>query len=67
MSRKLMHYVTLELDRYDNIEDEAFAFYYDVDPVKILKRSYKLATADMRKTVRNSISYTKTKTYLPFI
>ncbi|KAG5461650.1 MAG: hypothetical protein BJ554DRAFT_6121, partial [Olpidium bornovanus] len=45
-SRKLMHYALEELEKYDNIENEEFYEYYDVDPVRILRRSYDLTTRD---------------------
>lgn len=51
MSRKLLHYSCMELERYDNIEDDRFATYYDIDPVDILERGYNKALLDMQKLV----------------
>ncbi|KAI9314929.1 phosphatase 2C-like domain-containing protein [Dichotomocladium elegans] len=39
-SRTLMHHAYLELERFDNVEDDAFARYNDADPVDIIQRSY---------------------------
>ncbi|RKP22795.1 phosphatase 2C-like domain-containing protein [Syncephalis pseudoplumigaleata] len=49
ISRKIMHYACMELERYDNIEDEAFGAYYMVDPVSILTRGYDRAAHDMKQ------------------
>ncbi|RKP10912.1 phosphatase 2C-like domain-containing protein [Thamnocephalis sphaerospora] len=49
ISRKVMHYSCIELERYDNIEDEAFASYYEVDPVSVLEQGYEHSIADLRR------------------
>ncbi|KAG0237959.1 hypothetical protein BGW42_008059 [Actinomortierella wolfii] len=48
-SRKLMHYAFVELEKYDNIEEEAFYQYFDVNPVDILEKSYEQSTLDAKK------------------
>ncbi|RIB15940.1 phosphatase 2C-like domain-containing protein [Gigaspora rosea] len=39
-SRKLMHYAYAELEKYDNIDDEKYYHYNDVNPIDILQASY---------------------------
>ncbi|KAF9437987.1 hypothetical protein BGZ76_010274 [Entomortierella beljakovae] len=48
-SRKLMHYAFLELEKYDNIEEDAFYDYYNVDPVHIMEESYEQSAIDAKK------------------
>ncbi|KAG0365041.1 hypothetical protein BGZ54_006929 [Gamsiella multidivaricata] len=48
-SRKLMHYAFLELEKYDNIEEEAFYDYFNVNPVQILEKSYEQSARDAKK------------------
>ncbi|KAI1320383.1 hypothetical protein EDD11_001185 [Mortierella claussenii] len=48
-SRKLMHYAFLELEKYDNIEEEAFYDYFNVNPVHILEKSYEQSARDAKK------------------
>ncbi|KAG0004679.1 hypothetical protein BGZ80_009673 [Entomortierella chlamydospora] len=48
-SRKLMHYAFLELEKYDNIEEDAFYDYFNVDPVQILEKSYEQSAIDAKK------------------
>ncbi|KAG0266978.1 hypothetical protein DFQ27_009255 [Actinomortierella ambigua] len=48
-SRKLMHYAFVELEKYDNIEEEAFYDYFNVNPVDILEKSYEQSTLDAKK------------------
>ncbi|KAF9357766.1 hypothetical protein BGX26_003117 [Mortierella sp. AD094] len=48
-SRKLMHYAFLELEKYDNIEEDAFYDYFNVDPVQILEKSYEQSAVDAKK------------------
>lgn len=45
-----------ELARYDDIEDELFSYYYDVDPVDILQRAFEksLDEANARQIVGSS-------------
>ena len=39
-SRKLMHHCAAELSRYDNVDDDLFLHYFDVDPVEVLQRAF---------------------------
>ncbi|KAG0267370.1 hypothetical protein BG011_006787 [Mortierella polycephala] len=48
-SRKLMHYAFMELEKYDNIEEEAFYDYFNVNPVQILQKSYEQSASDAKK------------------
>ncbi|KAF9111223.1 hypothetical protein BGX27_005225 [Mortierella sp. AM989] len=48
-SRKLMHYAFLELEKYDNIEEDAFYDYFNVNPVQILEKSYEQSAIDAKK------------------
>ncbi|KAI8602828.1 phosphatase 2C-like domain-containing protein [Dissophora ornata] len=48
-SRKLMHYAFLELEKYDNIEEDAFYDYFNVNPVNILEKSYEQSARDAKK------------------
>ena len=50
-SRKLMHYAFLELEKYDNIEEDAFYDYFNVNPVHILQKSYEQSARDAKKEV----------------
>ncbi|KAG0227499.1 hypothetical protein BGX31_006991 [Mortierella sp. GBA43] len=43
-----MHYAFLELEKYDNIEEDAFYDYYNVQPVDILEKSYEQSTDDAK-------------------
>ncbi|CAG8720968.1 10819_t:CDS:2, partial [Funneliformis mosseae] len=45
-SRKLMHYSFAELERYDNIDDEKYYHYNEVNPVDILQTSYDQVVKD---------------------
>ncbi|KAF9931396.1 hypothetical protein FBU30_010325 [Linnemannia zychae] len=47
-SRKLMHYAFVELEKYDNIEEDAFYDYFNVNPVQILQKSYEQSTRDAK-------------------
>ncbi|KAF9963350.1 hypothetical protein BGZ65_004119, partial [Modicella reniformis] len=47
-SRKLMHYAFLELEKYDNIEEEAFYDYFNVNPLQILEKSYEQSIRDAK-------------------
>lgn len=46
-----MHYAYLELERYDNIEDEHFYDYYNVSPVEVLQQSYDHCQIDAKREV----------------
>ncbi|KAG0351906.1 hypothetical protein BG005_008599 [Podila minutissima] len=48
-SRKLMHYAFLELEKYDNIEEDAFYDYFNVNPVQILQKSYEQSARDAKR------------------
>ncbi|KAG9072645.1 hypothetical protein KI688_000416 [Linnemannia hyalina] len=48
-SRKLMHYAFVELEKYDNIEEDAFYDYFNVNPVQILEKSYEQSARDAKK------------------
>ncbi|KAG9293926.1 hypothetical protein G9A89_019264 [Geosiphon pyriformis] len=45
-SRKLMHYALIELDKYDNIDNEKFYHYNDADPLNIMGKSYEQTVRD---------------------
>ncbi|CDS12243.1 hypothetical protein LRAMOSA04438 [Lichtheimia ramosa] len=47
-SRKLMHHAYLELERFDNVEDDLFSLYDDANPLDILQRSYDMAMSEAR-------------------
>ncbi|KAF8924301.1 hypothetical protein BGZ58_001950 [Dissophora ornata] len=44
-----MHYAFLELEKYDNIEEDAFYDYFNVNPVNILEKSYEQSARDAKK------------------
>jgi len=46
-----MHYAFMELEKYDNIEEEAFYDYFNVNPVQILQKSYEQSARDAKKEV----------------
>ncbi|GJN92244.1 hypothetical protein Rhopal_005274-T1 [Rhodotorula paludigena] len=39
-ARKFMHHCSAELARYENVDDELFLQYYEVDPVDVMQRAY---------------------------
>ncbi|GAA5923350.1 PP2C family serine/threonine-protein phosphatase [Sporobolomyces koalae] len=39
-ARKFMHHCSSELARYENIDDEMFLQYYQVDPVEVMQRAF---------------------------
>ncbi|KAJ2506308.1 hypothetical protein H4217_009051 [Coemansia sp. RSA 1939] len=49
-ARRLMHHVSVEMQRYDDIDDELFAQYTEAAPVDVLRRAYE-ATADEMETL----------------
>lgn len=51
-----MHYAFVELEKYDNIEEDAFYDYFNVNPVQILQKSYEQSARDAKKEVNNGIS-----------
>ncbi|KAF9133912.1 hypothetical protein BGW39_008667 [Mortierella sp. 14UC] len=44
-----MHYAFVELEKYDNIEEDAFYDYFNVNPVQILQKSYEQSARDAKK------------------
>jgi hypothetical protein len=50
-SRKLMHYASLELERFDDIANNEYDIdeYYNVDPKDILQKSYDAVQQDAAK------------------
>ncbi|KAJ2741298.1 hypothetical protein GGI20_005287 [Coemansia sp. BCRC 34301] len=46
-ARRLMHHVSLEVQRYEDIDDEMFSHYYDAAPVDILRRAYEFTLGEM--------------------
>ncbi|KAJ2722042.1 hypothetical protein GGI07_003576 [Coemansia sp. Benny D115] len=46
-ARRLMHHVCLEVQRYEDIDDEMFSHYYDAAPVDILRRAYEITLDEM--------------------
>ncbi|KAJ1954873.1 hypothetical protein GGI12_005693 [Dipsacomyces acuminosporus] len=46
-ARRLMHNVHLEIQRYDDIDDEMFSYYYEAAPVDILRRAYDITLDEM--------------------
>ncbi|KAI9505773.1 phosphatase 2C-like domain-containing protein [Coemansia spiralis] len=54
-ARRLMHHVNLEIQRYDDIDDEMFSHYYEAAPVDILRRAYEFTLDEMEAlTMRGS-------------
>ncbi|GAA5969158.1 hypothetical protein JCM11641_007491 [Rhodosporidiobolus odoratus] len=48
-ARKLMHHCSAELARYENVEDDLFLRYYEVDPVDILQCAYEKTLAECKQ------------------
>ncbi|KAJ1720998.1 hypothetical protein LPJ53_004431 [Coemansia erecta] len=46
-ARRLMHHVNLEIQRYEDIDDEMFSHYYEAAPVDILRRAYDITLDEM--------------------
>ncbi|KAJ1817949.1 hypothetical protein LPJ56_003950 [Coemansia sp. RSA 2599] len=46
-ARRLMHHVCLEVQRYEDIDDEMFSHYYEAAPVDILRRAYDITLDEM--------------------
>ncbi|KAJ2876926.1 hypothetical protein FB639_003846, partial [Coemansia asiatica] len=46
-ARRLMHHVCLEIQRYEDIDDEMFSYYYEAAPVDILRRAYDITLDEM--------------------
>ncbi|KAK4704307.1 protein phosphatase PTC7, partial [Phenoliferia sp. Uapishka_3] len=47
-SRKFMHHCSAELGRYENVEDELFLQYYEIDPVDVLQRAFEKTLAECK-------------------
>lgn len=43
-----MHHAYLELERFDNVEDDLFSLYDDANPLDVLQRSYDMAMNEAR-------------------
>lgn len=41
-----------ELARYENVDDEMFLHYYDVDPVEVMQRAYEKTLSECKEEVR---------------
>lgn len=50
-----MHYAFVELEKYDNIEEDAFYDYFNVNPVQILQKSYEQSARDAKKEVQHQL------------
>ncbi|KAM0793290.1 hypothetical protein ACM66B_000750 [Microbotryomycetes sp. NB124-2] len=48
-SRKLMHHCSSELARYDNVDDELFLRYYEVDPVEVLQVAFEKSLSECKE------------------
>lgn len=51
-ARKFMHHCSAELARYENVDDEMFLHYYDVDPVEVMQRAYEKTLSECKEEVR---------------
>ncbi|BGP12539.1 hypothetical protein JCM10213_007617 [Rhodosporidiobolus nylandii] len=48
-ARKFMHHCSYELARYENVEDELFLNYYEVDPVDVMQRAFEKTLAECKE------------------
>ncbi|KAJ2860805.1 hypothetical protein GGI22_002616, partial [Coemansia erecta] len=46
-ARRLMHHVSMEMQRYEDIDDEMFAHYHETAPVDVLRRAYEITLDEM--------------------
>lgn len=46
-ARRLMHHVNVEVQRYEDIDDELFAHYYEATPVDVLRRAYEITLEEL--------------------
>ncbi|KAJ1786126.1 hypothetical protein LPJ59_005994, partial [Coemansia sp. RSA 2399] len=46
-ARRLMHHVSIEMQRYEDIDDEMFAHYHEAAPVDVLRRAYEITLDEM--------------------
>lgn len=42
---------SVELARYDNVEDELFLRYYEIDPVEVLQRAFEKSLVECKSEV----------------
>lgn len=43
-----------ELARYENVDDDMFLHYYDVDPVDVMQRAYEKTLSECKEEVRSA-------------
>ncbi|GAA6006632.1 hypothetical protein JCM10207_004999 [Rhodosporidiobolus poonsookiae] len=48
-ARKFMHHCSAELARFEDIDDELFVQYYDVDPADVMQRAYEKTLTECRE------------------
>ncbi|GAA5867946.1 hypothetical protein JCM3774_004733 [Rhodotorula dairenensis] len=48
-ARKFMHHCSAELARYENIDDDMFLHYYEVDPVEVMQRAYEKTLSECKE------------------
>ncbi|KAJ1849345.1 hypothetical protein LPJ70_000528 [Coemansia sp. RSA 2708] len=46
-ARRLMHHVCREVQRYEDIDDELFSYYFEAAPVDVLRRAYEITADEM--------------------
>ncbi|KAJ2768746.1 hypothetical protein IWQ56_002821, partial [Coemansia nantahalensis] len=55
-SRRLMHHVCREVQRYEDIDDELFSHYFDATPVDIMRRAYEITIDEMKAASKRGSS-----------
>ncbi|GAA5945056.1 hypothetical protein JCM3775_004273 [Rhodotorula graminis] len=48
-ARKFMHHCSYELARYENVDDDMFLRYYEVDPVDVMQRAYEKTLGECKE------------------
>ncbi|GAA6053427.1 hypothetical protein JCM3770_005161 [Rhodotorula araucariae] len=48
-ARKFMHHCSSELARYENVDDDMFLHYYEVDPVDVMQRAYEKTLSECKE------------------
>ncbi|GAA5981342.1 hypothetical protein JCM10908_004075 [Rhodotorula pacifica] len=48
-ARKFMHHCSAELARYENVDDDMFLHYYEVDPVEVMQRAYEKTLSECKE------------------
>ncbi|BGP36502.1 hypothetical protein JCM10449v2_000403 [Rhodotorula kratochvilovae] len=48
-ARKFMHHCSSELARYENVDDDMFLQYYEVDPVDVMQRAYEKTLSECKE------------------